>query len=161
MKRGLEKKGLSPVIATILLIFLVLVLAAIFALWARGFLTEQLEKEGESVQTQCTRVKFRAEINKGSSGSNKLILDITNTGNIGIHGINVKYKKNVGYASQTAYINLDAGRSTQANIEIQDSNVNFLDQDEITVYPVLLATVDGGSENKEYTCTDNSQRIRI
>lgn len=41
-----NKRGLSPIIATVLLIFLVLILASIVFLWARGFFSEQLEKGG-------------------------------------------------------------------------------------------------------------------
>ena len=49
MKEGIKKRGLSPVIASVLLILLVLVLASIIFLWARGFIGEQIEKFGEPI----------------------------------------------------------------------------------------------------------------
>ena len=52
MKKGVcrGKRGLSPVIASVLLIALVLVLASIIFMWARGFISEQIEKFGNPVE---------------------------------------------------------------------------------------------------------------
>jgi len=59
---------LSPVIATVLLIALVLVLAAIIFMWARGFISEQIEKFGTPIEDLCDSVDFDIEIVKVGLG---------------------------------------------------------------------------------------------
>jgi len=55
------KKGVSPIIATVLLISIALVLALIIFLWARSFTSEQLQKFDEPVENACENVHFEAE----------------------------------------------------------------------------------------------------
>ena len=161
MKRGIKKKGLSPVVASILLIFLVLVLAAIVFLWARGFFSEQLEKGGESIENKCRSVSFRAEVaQRPGADPRKIFLDISNTGNVGVHAINIREGRRGQYITSTHAINLDSGHATTLEVDLQHDI--YLDQDaEIIIYPVLLGTVVGGNENKEFTCLDNAERILI
>ena len=40
-----EKKGVSPIISTVLLIVIVIILAIIILLWSRGFVKEIITKE--------------------------------------------------------------------------------------------------------------------
>src|SRR3989344_3021484 len=98
-KRGLErgkieiglrnKKALSPVITTVLLIAMVIILAAIIFLWAKFFLGEIIEKEiggvKKTAERFCPDVNFQASI----SGAE---LSIANRGNVPIYNINLKMK---------------------------------------------------------------------
>ena len=83
-----EKRGLSPVIATVLLVVLALVLAAIIFLWARGFVTEQLEKQGKPTDQVCKDVSF--EIDSTSVGGG-VEVQIVNRGNVPIYNFDVKF----------------------------------------------------------------------
>ena len=80
-----NKRALSPVIATVLLVMLVLVLAAIIFLWAKGFVGEQLQKRGQPIENICKEVSFNAQF--VSSGD---FIEITNLGNIPIYQFDIK-----------------------------------------------------------------------
>ena len=94
-KENMNKRGVSPVIATVLLIVIVVVLAAIIFLWARGFLSESATKGDRVVETSCEDVQFEAQIVRDAeecpnpSGGYYAAIDINNIGNIPIYGIKV------------------------------------------------------------------------
>ena len=69
------KKGVSPVVATTLLIAIVIILAVIIFLWARGFLSERVQKFDRAIDLACEDVNFEAAV-AGSSGAYEL--DVVN-----------------------------------------------------------------------------------
>jgi flagellin-like protein len=77
-----SKKGLSPVITTILLVLLAVILAGIIFLWAKGFVKEGLVKFGEPIERACEKIKFEAAI----SGEDILL---TNRGDVPIYKLRV------------------------------------------------------------------------
>ena len=84
MKRH-RKKAISPVIATVLLIAMVVVIALIVFLWFRGLTGEAITKfGGKNVKLVCGDVSFDASYL--STG----ILSLSNTGNVPIYGIKAK-----------------------------------------------------------------------
>ena len=88
----MKKKGVSPVIATILLVAIVVILAAIIFLWARGFIAEELVKNDRAISTYCEEVTFRFGVVDGDSecGANTHIFDFANDGDVPIFGFVVK-----------------------------------------------------------------------
>ncbi len=97
----MNKRGVTPIVATVLLIAIVVVLSVIVFFWARGFLTESAQKGDRAVTISCAGVEFEAEIVAdasecaGSSGSSAI--DINNIGNIPIYGVQVlEYSENTG-----------------------------------------------------------------
>src|SRR3989344_9371783 len=87
-KNKLLNKGMSPVVATILLIVLVVILAAIIFLWLRrAFVPEIIEKDGKDIATiVCSEVEFRAVYNNP-------YLEISNDGNVPIQNMKIKIVK--------------------------------------------------------------------
>lgn len=79
-----KKRGLSPVIATVLLISVALVLAVIIFFWAKSFIGENIQKDGQKIEEVCEAVAFNAEAIRST---NELL--IVNTGSIPIHKIEV------------------------------------------------------------------------
>lgn len=154
MKKEMKKKGLSPVIASVLLVFLVLMLAAIIFLWARGFFSEQLEKGGESVDNQCSKVQFAVEPTASYSGGSSIELDFANLGDIDMYGVSIKEIGGGEESSNFWALNLGHGLGERLIVDLQNTNLQ-----EIIVYPVLLGKVKGGDENKPFTCVDNEKRI--
>lgn len=79
-KRG--KKGISPLIATVLLIGLVVSVAVVVMTWGRGFVKERAEKEGalSQAQLECNQI----EIEVGNDYS------VTNIGSIDIDGFIIR-----------------------------------------------------------------------
>ena len=146
MKKRVGKKGLSPVIASVLMILLVLVLAVIIFLWARGFIGEQIEKFGEPIEKTCDSVSF--DISRQGDE-----LEIVNRGNIDIKHFDVKLFDG-GNSEVTKFpLRVDAGDSETYPIlfEMEDGTV----PDKIIVYPVLIGSISGSNSNNIFTCIDS------
>src|SRR3989344_7659436 len=79
-----NKKGVSPIIATILLIVLTLVIASIVFFWLKGLTKEATTKfEGTNIELVCDDVQFDASYSGGT-------LTISNLGNVPIYDFNIK-----------------------------------------------------------------------
>ena len=89
--QGKRKKGLSPVVATVLLISIVIAIAVIVFLWLRGFAGEAVTKfDGTNVELVCRDVEFKADYAGGQ-------LSISNTGNVPIYNFKVKVTSQAGF----------------------------------------------------------------
>ncbi len=147
----MNKSGLSPVIATLLLIILVFVLATIIFMWARGFVAEQIEKKGEPIENICNQIYFDANYISGGE------IEIINSGNIPIHHFEIKEFNSRGNEVFNAFSDLrvDAGKSELYSINLEQ-NTN-----KITIYPAIAGNVQGKSITKTYTCLDNGLTLDI
>jgi flagellin-like protein len=151
------KKGLSPVIATVLLIMLVLFLAAIVFLWARGFISEQIEKFGKPVEEQCVGIDFSIAVVRGKLGQHAL--EVVNHGNVDIYRLDIK--KTLGGNSEVTKFkfNIPSGSSEKGDTFLMMENKDS--PESITVYPVLLGNVRGIDSNKVFTCVELGRKIPI
>jgi len=145
MKRGDNKRGLSPVIASVLMIMLVMVMAAMIFLWARGFISEQIEKFGKPVEDLCESVDFRVE----QVGNE---LEILNRGNVDIWHLDIKMFKDGDSEISKFDFKVDAGDAVKkaVTLKMEDGSV----PEKIIVYPALVGSVKGKKTNKVFTCTD-------
>lgn len=86
----MKKRGISPLIATVLLIGFIIALVAVVMLWGKGFIQEKAEKEGELAQAQlsCTRIIMDANILGGK-------INIVNKGGTKISGLIIRAGSNV------------------------------------------------------------------
>jgi len=150
-----SKKGLSPVIASVLLILMVLVLAVLIFLWARGFLSEQIEKFGQPVESYCSGINFDAVL-IGTAGSGNL--EVVNRGNIDIFRLDLLLEKDGKEETKKFDYNIPRGGSESAPINLIMDNGYDL-PDKVTAFPALVGEVIGKSTNKVYTCTDYGKVI--
>lgn len=153
VKSKLVNKGMSPVIATILLIVLVVILAAIIFLWLRrAFVPEILEKDGKDIATiVCSEVEFRAVYTSP-------YLEISNDGNIPIQNMKIKVVKSGSHTesdlltitkSNSAgekWPELGLGKSRVFRGDI--SSTVPTDANEIIVTPILRGTSNSGYQDK-------------
>jgi flagellin-like protein len=144
----MEKKGVSPVIATILLIAIVIILAIIIFLWARGFVAEKAQKEGRAVEFSCSETNFDAGVFY-DDGDEKY-LDIVNDGNIPLYGFEIKE-----FGTGTVIVQEIIPQHT---ITIGDSatralNTDFENGDSLLIVPIILGQTDDGVKIA-HTCTD-------
>jgi flagellin-like protein len=84
-QRKRNKKGVSPLIATILLIVIAISIFLIIFVWLRSLVSEQIMKFEKPIETVCDEVSFSAK----ADGN---IITISNYGNVPIVGMNVKVK---------------------------------------------------------------------
>ncbi|MFH1238299.1 MAG: archaellin/type IV pilin N-terminal domain-containing protein [archaeon] len=153
----MKKRGLSPVIATVFMILLVLVLAALIFLWARGFLSEQIEKFGQPIDNLCKRVDFEVQKVPGEIGENAL--EVVNRGDINIFHLDIKMFKDGNSEISRFKFKIDAGQSVRKDLSLKMKDGST--PDKIEIIPALLGTVEGKDSNKVFTCNDISKTIQM
>ena len=78
-KRGINKRGISPLIATVLLVAFVVALAIIAFLWAKHFVSEQAVKRGAvSQQTLNCATDVEIKITNAYVSEDKIYITIEN-----------------------------------------------------------------------------------
>lgn len=142
-----NKRGVSPIIATILLIALTLVIALIVFFWMKGLTKEAITKfEGTNIELVCDDVQFDASYSSGT-------LTISNLGNVPIYDFNIKSEFAGGHDTfdlETTTENwggLNQGGVFSNFIEISE------DTNTITLIPILLG-VNKNGEEKTQACEE-------
>ncbi len=155
IRMGMKRRGLSPVIATVLLIALVITIALVVFLWIKGMTQEAITKfDGQNVKLVCNDVAFQASYSSGT-------LYVSNSGNVPIFGMKV----------------VDYGAGSHQTQDLREASVGWptggLNQggtfsgtisftgNEIVLVPVLIG--DSNSGKKTYVCdeTQNGYSIQL
>ncbi len=141
----MNKRGISPVIATVLLIAMVVVIGSIVFLWFRGMVQEEGTKFGKNVKLVCDDVNFEASY----SG---VILSIVNTGTIPIYRMKLKILKEGSHetkdlAGNWPGLGLNQGGTFSGDISSEVEGAN-----KIIVLPVLMGSSSEGK--KSYICEE-------
>ena len=140
----MNKRGISPVIATVLLIAMVIVIGLIVFLWFRGIVQEEGTKFGKNVKLVCADVKFDASYSDSTG-----ILSIVNTGRPPIYRMKMKISKEGSHSTKEIEgdwpaLGLNQGGAFSENINSEISGAN-----KITLIPVLMS-----KEKKAYVCEE-------
>lgn len=149
MKKRL--KGLSPVIATVLLITMVVVIALIVFFWIKGMTQEAITKFGDqNIQLVCGQVSFDASY----TGST---LYITNPGNVPIFGMNVKVigegsHETLDLREQSNWPEIGLNQGGVFSDEGFSEKITVFNGNEIVLIPVLLGESESG--RKTYVCDE-------
>ena len=147
-KKDFLKKGLSPVITTLLLITLTIVITVVIFLWFRGMVEEGVTKFGKNIRLVCDDVDFDVSYSSGT-------LSIVNTGNVPIFRVNVKVSSSGNYQT-TDIKDFDGGDSwpetglAQGGTFSGDIGSEVGSADQIIVLPVLIGTSTKGK--KTFVC---------
>ncbi|MCK4996814.1 hypothetical protein KAS08_00790 [Candidatus Pacearchaeota archaeon] len=141
-----NKRGISPVIASVLMILMVVVLSGMVFLWARGFISEQVEKFGKPIDEQCSAIRFNA-VKVGNK------LEIVNRGNIDIRHFDVKLIKGGNSEFHKFEFEVDVGGPGVIESFTQKMKDGST-PDKIILYPALIGNVVGETSNKVFTCLD-------
>lgn len=140
MKKKAEKRGLSPVIATVLLIAMVLAISLIVFLWFRSFAQESITKfGGTNIDLVCKDVQFDASYSSGN-------LDLSNIGNVPIYSFQLQIENSGSGSTQTEDIT-QATTSWPATGLIQGGTFSGslnANGNKITLIPVLRGTSSSG-----------------
>lgn len=153
MKRKKNLRGVSPVIATVLLIAMVVVIALIVFLWFRGLTEESITKfGGTNVKIVCGDIQFDASYLGG-------ILSLSNTGNVPIFGIKAKVSSQGGHETKDLRdfeniawptVGLPQGGVFSGDISIDGVGVGSAD--DVVLIPVLRGKAEKGE--KIYVCEE-------
>jgi FlaG/FlaF family flagellin (archaellin) len=148
-----NKKALSPIIATVLLISLGLVLATIVYLFARGFIPEGIAKFEQPIAESCKKVMFEASYENGG-------IIVQNTGNVPLYGIDISLKsafatRELANFSGASYLVEAGGVTSYSGIgEIESGS-------EIRVMPILLGKSTDTEEKKAFICGEEYSKSII
>ncbi len=154
----MKKKGVSPVVATVLLVAMVIVIALIIFIWIRSIGGETITKfGGENVKIVCERVEFSVEYYGGS-------LTITNNGNVPIYRMKVKITEGGDYETKDLVeipnsLWPDSGLRSGGVLASGDLSSEFSNADTLVLIPVILGTSDEGE--KSHTCDENSAGRKV
>jgi len=150
LKRGMlnsDKKGLSPIIATLLLVAVVVTLSAIVFIWAGRFIPEVISKQGMPAEQACENLVLSATFEGG-----KVI--ITNSGNIPAYGISLFAKSRGRSERFDLEGSVMAGTSREFSSGIdEDGNTKSLRFDgpeSMEIIPGILG--EGETGKKVYKC---------
>ena len=149
---SLKKRGISPVIATVLLVLLAVILAIFIFLWARSVLTEKVQKDlggGPMLASEvCQNILFQTDID---STSGQVIVE--NTGNVPIYGVQIV---EVGEGSRRV-----VGNQTFPNVNavkagktytFTSTGAEITSGKQYVVVPIILGT--SGEVKKAYICDE-------
>lgn len=143
----MKRKGVSPVIATVLLVGMVIALALIVFIWMRSFTQETITKFGdENIELACGKVEFQAE--ETLSG-----ISVNNVGDVPIYDMRIK---SFSASGQTTEQMRDYDDWPQFGLNPGDATeINYAGGGDITIIPILLGNSESGKKtfaclNQEY-----------
>jgi len=92
----MKKRGVSPVIATVLLIGIVIALALMVFMWMSAFVKETITKfDGQNIELVCDEVNIQADYSGGQ-------LAISNIGNVPIYDVRIRKSNAAGFSNENA-----------------------------------------------------------
>ena len=160
----MNKRGVSSIIATALLIGLVVVLSTIVFLWAKGFVTEQIEKFGTPIERQCDNIDLSTSYLTKQIDEDKEVkiysFAISNNGNVPVYGIAIGMKKG-GRTEIKTFENLQIKAGDTIRNDFDLSEYSDFEFNELIIYPILLGQVVGKNENKMQTCLNNGITFEV
>ncbi len=134
-----NKRAISPLITTILLVMLAIILAVIFLLWARGFVKEAVVKFGEPIERSCDKVDIKVAL----TGSE---LSIINQGDISVYKLGIRAS---GAGTSNITILDEMNFLPGSSRTFSDSRISA--QTAEKAIPILLGSTKDGSTH-EYQC---------
>jgi hypothetical protein len=153
----MKKRGVSPIIATLLLISISVIIAVIIFLWARGFVGEKAEKFGAAIEFACEDIIFEAEAIKNEGADGKIF--INNRGNVPINGLEVRQKSLLsGSRKEVGVLNDQITKGDSGDLEFNLASLN--EYDELIVVPIILGKVN--EQTKSYVCDEEfGEEIKV
>lgn len=148
MKRGLDKRGLSPIVATVLLISIAIILALIIFFWAKSFLSEKVQKFDGPIDQSCQNIQFVAEIDSTNSQ-----ISVENKGNVPIAGLRLKSADSDSVETISSFKStIKTGQTTTLAFP-EDAIGKITAGNKIMLAPIILG--EQGDVKKEYLCSDD------
>ena len=150
LENMIQKRGVSPVVATVLLVVMVIVLALIIFLWFRGLTKESITKfGGTNIELVCDDVSFSADYSFGT-------LTISNVGNVPIFGMNVKIVRSGSHETKEikdlSTLWPATGLKQGGIFSSEDLSLQFSGATEIVLIPILVGSSESGE--KTHVCEE-------
>lgn len=147
-----NKRGISPVIATVLLVVMVVVIALIVFLWFRNVNKEAITKfDGTNVEIICGDVQLESSYSSGT-------LFILNGGNVPVYSVKLRIFSDGSYSTNDLQ-EIETSNWPETGLNpgnaFSSSTLDSLSTAEkVILIPVLVGITENG-EKKVHTCADN------
>ncbi len=151
-----QRKGVSPIISTVLLISMVVVIALIIFLWFRNINKEAITKfDGTNVELICGDVKFDSSYSSGT-------LSVFNSGNVPIYSMKLKISKSGSYETTDLHDVQDSnwpdkGLNPGAAVSSGPMGSLIDGSEKAFLIPVLVGMTESG-EQKLFTCQEQYEQ---
>jgi flagellin-like protein len=145
MRNIFTKKGISPVIATVLLIVVAIGLFIAIFFWIRGMQQEAILKFNSDIKQSCLNVNFDATYQGGT-------IQIQNTGSIPIWKADV-YLRQGGSLTNKGFIAGPIMPGTSA------SQTGIACGGSLEITPILLGNSQKTGAEAEYKCQEKTKTI--
>jgi flagellin-like protein len=140
-----NKKGISPVIATVLLIVIAIALFVAIFFWVKSMQKDVILKFGSGIEQSCLRISFDASVQGG-------VLQVENRGDITIGAINVYNKSGGNLISIDGITNpIMPGEASQL------SGIGGCQQ--LKVVPVLIGISEKTGSEAFFVCEEKIRMI--
>lgn len=127
------RKGLSPLIAAVILIAATMTIAGIVSFWTTGFIKSRLrEAENVTEGSACLGADFKFQIGRYEAGTLYFILENTRSVDLKIENLYLFYE---GGTMKTRHI----GRTLKAN-EIKEFNVTGITKNDLDFTKATIKT---------------------
>lgn len=154
--RKRDVRGVSPNVATIILVIIILVIALIIFLWIRGLIGESIIKfDGRSVERACEVVDFSVSYSNGD-------LAVINNGEIPIYDFNLKVVRRGG-SETDKFSEIFAGSGTPFDSTTLKMGGSFLgtlpegyadDATSLVLTPILMGKGANSGTQKTSACNE-------
>ena len=152
MRVDIRKRGISPIIATVLLILMVVVSVSMLFVWARTFFDDRTEGSEKPVGELCSSVYFTVNVIYVDS---KYKLEIINKGNIDITGFEIKkYLDGLTEIEKIETGVLSGQADTKEDIDLKMDSVK---PERIEMFPILKESFS----EKTFTCYSDPEYLII
>lgn len=145
-----NKRAISPLIASIVLIGLVLAIGGIIFLWFQSMTEEAVTKfDGQNVELVCDDVNFQASHDQGQ-------ISIVNRGNVPIFSMEVKLEGSAGQIEKENTSSLSGTWDEQTGLNqggAESLIVNYNEYESAELIPVLMGKTEDG-ERKTQACEE-------
>jgi flagellin-like protein len=147
-----SKRGISPVIATILLVVIAIALFGVIYIWINRMQQDTILKFDSDIRQSCLDVNFDVSVQGEQSGT----VQVQNLGTFTLYKA-IIYKRTASEILKIGEIGGSSGigASEAANLE----PVNLEDCQQIKVVPVLLGISKKTGQQQEYVCQDKAKTI--
>ena len=152
-----NKKAVSPVIATVLLVTMVVVIALIIFLWFRNINKEAITKfDGTNVEIICSDVEFDSSYSSGN-------LYVLNNGNVPLYSMKLRVFKEGSYETNDLQDISGSNwpeKGLNPGMAFSSATLGSLisGADKVTMIPVLIGISEETGETKFHICDDSFAR---
>lgn len=149
----MDKRGISPVIATVLLVLIAVIVAGIIFVWAKSFVNEKTTKFEQAIELSCPNINFNAE-----AFANERKLYVVNKGKVPIYGLEIR-KKGLGSVKSIGKFDKNTIGEGETSSVTFDPSVIVNAGDQLIVVPIIIGT-QGGTK-KAYTCDETTTGVSV